>query len=42
MVSLGLGFMPLRMACRDYMSYSLSSLRGGYIGDYVEDYYRSN
>ena len=23
-----------------YMSYSLNSLMGGYIGDYVEDYYR--
>ena len=24
---------------RPYMSYSLNSLRGGYIGDYVGDYY---
>ena len=23
-----------------YMSYSLNSLKGGYIGDYIGDYYR--
>ena len=23
-----------------HMSYSLNSLKGGYIGDYIEDYYR--
>ena len=24
----------------DYMSYNLNSLKGGYVGDYIWDYYR--
>ena len=26
---------------RPHMSYSLNSLKGGYIGDYIVDYYRA-
>ena len=25
-----------------YMNYSLNSLKGGYMGDYIGDYYRGN
>ena len=25
---------------KNHMSYSLNSLKGGYIGDYIGDYYR--
>ena len=29
-----------RTGSYDYMTYSLNSLKGGYIGDYIGDYYR--
>ena len=27
--------------CKGYMCYSLNSLKGGYIGDYIRNYFRS-
>ena len=36
---LGSSVMSPKGPC-SYMSYSLNSLKGGYIGDYIGDYYR--
>ena len=40
MYHLGFTGLPLRSFLVTHMSYSLNSLKGGYMGDYIGYYYR--